>query len=147
MAAEVAQISSLAGLMEDLGYGCAQTEAVFKDVLKHFPSVNEASIAQVVGMMARTNSTLGDRSGTQVCRSPAQHLAEQYALAEALALGHMAPYMVFVGLQSSLATALGGLKISDSAGVKSWNVEIVMEALKAALPGLSIQSFLEIIFP
>ena len=54
--------------MEDLGYACTQTESAFRDVLHQFcSSPDEAVLANVLGMMARTHSNLDNRHGTQVC--------------------------------------------------------------------------------
>ena len=58
--------NSLAGIVEDLGYGCTQNGAAFQDVLSQINSVNEADIASMLGMMLRTHATLNDVHGTQV---------------------------------------------------------------------------------
>ena len=67
MAVEVASATGLAGIMEDLGYACTQTESAFRDVLHQYRStLDEAVLANVLGMMARTHSNLDNRHGTQV---------------------------------------------------------------------------------
>ena len=66
MAGGQLQASALAGVMEDLGYACTQSDAAFQDVLRQVQSVDESSIASMLGMMIRTHNSLNDRHGTQV---------------------------------------------------------------------------------
>lgn len=58
--------SPLAGVLEELGYGCTQNGAAFQDVLQQVNSVDEADIASMLGMMLRTRAGLNDPHGTQV---------------------------------------------------------------------------------
>lgn len=58
--------SSLAGVMEELGYACTASEAAFAEVLDAYGApVDELAVAEVMGMVARTHSGLEDPSGTQ----------------------------------------------------------------------------------
>lgn len=66
MAGGQLQASALAGVLEDLGYACTQSDAAFQDVLGQVQSVDEASVASMLGMMIRTHNSLDDRHGTQV---------------------------------------------------------------------------------
>ena len=48
MAAELKRAPSLAGVMEELGYGCAQGEAAIREVLSQFDgALDEAAVAEV----------------------------------------------------------------------------------------------------
>ena len=74
MAGGTTQASSLAGVLEDLGYGCTSSSAAFKDVLRQIGAIDEAAIASVLAMMMRTHSNLTDLHGTQVNFPPLQKL-------------------------------------------------------------------------
>jgi len=49
-----------AGLMEDLGYGCCSSAANLEEVLSSCPALDEAGVAKLLAMMARTHSGLAD---------------------------------------------------------------------------------------
>jgi hypothetical protein len=49
----------------------------------------------------------------------------------------------FHDLQASLISVLGGLPAADSITAKTWNVELVMEALKSYAPNLEPQRIIE----
>lgn len=65
MVEELGRESQLSGIVEEMGYSCTANEAAFKDVLKQVPGVNEAAVADLFGMMARTHATLADSPSTQ----------------------------------------------------------------------------------
>ena len=66
MAGGSLQASSLAGILEELGYSSTSSSAAFQDVLRQVDDADEAAIASMIGMMMRTHSTLNDLHGTQV---------------------------------------------------------------------------------
>lgn len=68
MAGNLVAAAGLAGVVEELGYSCTQSEAAFTDVLKQFQALDETAVASMLGMMVRTHSNLEDRHGTQVRR-------------------------------------------------------------------------------
>lgn len=49
--------------MQELGYACTANEQAFIKLLTQFPKLNEASAAEVVGMMLRTLTGLDDHLG------------------------------------------------------------------------------------
>jgi len=110
MAAELKRAPSLAGVMEELGYVCSQGEAAIDEVLAQFDGrLDEATVAEVLAMMARTHAGLDDPHGAQA------------SLAAALG-----------GL------ALGPADEPPAgAPQQTWNAEAVVGALAAAAPGLN----------
>ena len=109
MAAELNRAPSLAGVMEELGYVCSQGKAAIGEVLAQFDGrLDEAAVAEVLAMMARTHAGLDDPHGTQA------------SLAAALG-----------GL------ALGPADDPPAgAPTQTWNADAVVDALGAAAPGL-----------
>ncbi len=73
MAGGLVAAAGLAGVVEDLGYPCSQSEAAFASVLSKFPGVDESAVAGLLGMMVRTHSGLEDRHGTQVKKPDTLH--------------------------------------------------------------------------
>ena len=65
MAEDIGRASQLSGIVEDFGYGCTANEAAFKDVLKQVGNVDEAAVAGLFSMMARTDAKLPDSQNTQ----------------------------------------------------------------------------------
>ena len=66
MAEDIGRASQLSGVVEDFGFSCTSNEAAFKDVLKQVTIVNEAAVADLFSMMARTEGAAADTHGTQV---------------------------------------------------------------------------------
>lgn len=97
----------LARAMQELGYPCTASEAAFKGLLKQFPGrIDEATVAEALGLMARTVRGLESDS-----------LGLSATLAAVLADG--AP-----------PAPLG------EAGSATWNVAVVVDVIKARSPGL-----------
>ena len=44
--------------MEDIGYGCTETAAAFREFIGQFPELTESDVAQILGMLARTYAGL-----------------------------------------------------------------------------------------
>ena len=65
MAEDIGKASQLSGVVEDLGYGCTASEAAFKDVLKQVTTVDEAAVADLFTMFARSEGKAADTHGTQ----------------------------------------------------------------------------------
>ena len=65
MAEDIGKASQLCGVVEDLGYGCTANEAAFKDVLKQVSAVDEAAVADLFSMIARTEGKGADTHGTE----------------------------------------------------------------------------------
>lgn len=55
---EIFSTYHISSMMEDIGYSCAETPASFRDILSQFPDLKEADVAQILGMMSRTHSSL-----------------------------------------------------------------------------------------
>lgn len=68
MAGGKIQASSLAGVLEDLGYSSTSSSAAFQDVVRQVDTVDEAAVASMIAMMMRTHDNLHDIHGTQVHR-------------------------------------------------------------------------------
>lgn len=66
MAGNQPPASSLAGVLEDLGYGCTQNSAAFQDVLGQVNTIDETNIASMLGMMMRTHTGHNHLHGAQV---------------------------------------------------------------------------------
>eukprot|EP01114_Cavostelium_apophysatum_P013415 TRINITY_DN3247_c0_g1_i5.p1 TRINITY_DN3247_c0_g1~~TRINITY_DN3247_c0_g1_i5.p1 ORF type:complete len:2234 (+),score=701.16 TRINITY_DN3247_c0_g1_i5:75-6776(+) len=74
---ELATSTPIADLMEDLGYSCCDTAGALRDILREFPQpLNEADVAKIIGMMARTHSNL--EVGLPLCKSFADSGAELF---------------------------------------------------------------------
>ena len=58
-----ASTASLAAVMQENGYSCAKSEATFRAVLDVFDSLDEAEVARVLSVVARTHTGLPDTSG------------------------------------------------------------------------------------
>lgn len=65
MAEELGAGSQLSGIIEEMGYSCTANEAAFKELLKQVSNVNEAAVADLFSMMARTHANLPDSQSTQ----------------------------------------------------------------------------------
>jgi hypothetical protein len=62
--AEIVGTCNIANMMEDLGYACCETPASFKELLAQFPEIKETDVAQILGMLARTHSSLEGQGTT-----------------------------------------------------------------------------------
>lgn len=60
MTNQLEMANSLAGVMEEHGYSCSTSQAVFRAVIAQFGAIDESAVARVVGMMARTHAGLDD---------------------------------------------------------------------------------------
>ena len=65
MAEDIGRASQLSGVVEEFGYGCTANEAAFQDIVKQVTAVNEAAVADLFSMMARTDAHLPDLHSTQ----------------------------------------------------------------------------------
>ena len=68
MSAESESAAGIAGVVEELGYGCTASEAAFKVVLDQFEVVDETALARVLGVLMREQSAAEGQSGVQVLR-------------------------------------------------------------------------------
>jgi CCR4-NOT transcription complex subunit 1 len=64
MAGALAQANSLAGVMEEAGYACTANDGALQEVLHHFPAPTEQTVAEVLGMVARTSELRDSTSPT-----------------------------------------------------------------------------------
>merc|ERR1712078_467344 len=58
-----ASTASLAAAMQENGYSCAKSEETFRAVLDVFDALDEAEVARMLGVVARTHTGLPDASG------------------------------------------------------------------------------------
>lgn len=62
MSAERESAGGIAGVVQEVGYGCTASEAVFLQILNQFEAIDETALARVVGVMIRKQSA-GDGQG------------------------------------------------------------------------------------
>jgi hypothetical protein len=102
-------VAWLARAMRELGYPATASEAAFKALLKQFPGrLDEASVAEALGLMARTVRGL-EPDGLGLSATLAAVLAEG----------------------GTPSAPLG------EAGSATWNVSVVVDVIKGRAPGLS----------
>ncbi len=56
--ADIVATQEISTIMEDIGYGCCENPATFKEILNQFPEMKEQDVAKMLGMMIRTQNTL-----------------------------------------------------------------------------------------
>ena len=68
----VSRLASSSGpsmVIEELGYGCASTKDYFKEIVGLMPAMDERELARLIGVLARTHSSLDVMSSAKTLQS------------------------------------------------------------------------------